>query len=82
MSKRLLYDFVCESCGTEVEKLVDVETREVPCHACYQGKAVRKVPAPSIDYRIGVHPDSKGARKWERMHEQAAKQAYSRDGDE
>lgn len=79
MSKKLIYDFSCNKCGYDFEKLVDSDQRVAPCPEC-GATGYRLIPAPTIDWKMGVNPDSKGSRKWERMHEQAAKREAKRNG--
>lgn len=78
MAKLLLFDFKCNKCGYEFEKLIDSEVRVAPCPHC-EGQSYRLTPAPRLDYRMGVDPDSSRARQWERIHEQAAKQGREED---
>lgn len=73
MSKKLLFDFECNTCGYEFERLVDVDQRAVACPHC-EGQSYRKIPATrGMPISAGVNPDSSMASKWDRMHEQMAK---------
>ena len=78
MAKKLLFDFICNECGYGFEKLIDSDVRVAPCPHC-EGTSYRQIPAPRIDWKMGVDPDSSRSRQWERMHEQAAKQGREED---
>lgn len=71
MSKLLLYDFECTTCGSEFEELVKTTFFTATCPKC-SGTGRRLIPTGKINYRkMGVDPDFPTAgEKWAKMQEQ------------
>ena len=44
------YDFSCEACGHEFQKLLPMGTKEAPCLLC-SGTAQKQISAPHISFR-------------------------------
>lgn len=64
---RRLFDFECPACGNSFEDYVDDKKRKIPCTtAGCDGKAVRQLATPRIDWRkMGLDPAFQTASdKW------------------
>ncbi len=73
MSKLILFDFECNSCGT-FEELVKSSEHSIPCPKC-GASASRLISPVNFDYRLGVQSSSFPtlADKWERMQRSKAR---------
>lgn len=72
MSKLILFDFECRTCGDIFEDLVKSDKLEVPC-SC-GGIAVRTISGTHLDPAMGLTNDFPTmARKWEKRTRQRAK---------
>ncbi len=73
---RLLRDFVCDKCGTEVERYIDTTIDHLDC-VC-GGKMTRIIGMPKVSLD-GTDPDFPGAyEKWASVREQRAREAKKR----
>lgn len=82
MSKLILFDFVCDSCGHQFEELVQPEVYlNVECPTCISGNSHRLPSAGKINYRVmGVDPDFPTAGdKWAKMQIQRREVEKARD---
>lgn len=44
------YDFLCETCGHEFQKILPMGTNKTPCLLC-SGSAKKQISAPNIAFR-------------------------------
>lgn len=73
MSKLMLFDFECKSCGHQFEELVQPTKHLMPCPHC-GWQATRLISTPRFDPRMGLSLDfPTAAAKWARTREQAKK---------
>lgn len=75
MSKLMLFDFECTSCGHIREELVDPECRGINCTEC-DGAMARQISNVRLDWRrMGVDPDfATCADKWAKMQERKSRE--------
>lgn len=73
MSKLIMFEFKCGTCGHEFEELVQPTTNVVDCPKC-RGAATRQISTGHLDWRMGVSRDfPTAASKWARIHRQNSK---------
>lgn len=72
MSKLILFDFECNSCGV-FEELVYSAEHSTPCPKC-GAPASRMISPVRLDYRMGIYSNSfpTMADKWERIQRSKA----------
>jgi putative FmdB family regulatory protein len=73
MSKLLMFDFECASCGHQFEDLVQPQENFSACPECH-GEAIRQVSSPRLDWKLGIDPAfSTLGSKWAKMQWQKSK---------
>lgn len=73
MSKYIMFEFKCGTCGHEFEELVKPTTNVVDCPVC-RAAATRQISTGHLDWRMGVSQDMPTmAAKWERIQRQKAR---------
>lgn len=69
---RTIRDFLCSTCGTITEKLVDTDFRAIECPECH-GDAVEQLSMPTVRLE-GVTGAFPGAHdRWARIREENAR---------
>lgn len=78
MSKLLMFDFECTSCGHGFEELVESSVHSVNCPEC-DGAGARQISPVRSDWRtMGTDPSfPSAADKWAKMQEQKARKEDS-----
>jgi putative FmdB family regulatory protein len=73
MSKLILYDFECNSCGI-FEELVKSTEHSTPCPQCGADSS-RQISPVHFDYRMGIYSSSfpTMADKWARIQREKAR---------
>lgn len=79
MAKLILFEFQCNGCSYEFEKMIHSDQRVTTCPKCNR-PAYRLVSAPTLDPRMGVDLSmTTMADKWARKHEEMAKRKSDED---
>ena len=68
----ILFDFKCQTCKYELEKVIDNTVHAIPCTEC--GGQMNRVISPvrcNLEGLSGHFPDA--ADKWARQHEKAGR---------
>ena len=75
---KIFLDFLCGSCGTVTEKLVDSDYKAIECPEC-QETAVRQMSMPTVKLE-GITGSFPGAAdRWARIREENARIKGKRD---
>lgn len=73
MSKLMMFDFTCQSCGHQFEELVQPTVKVLDCPKC-GWKATRDISLGHLDWKMGVSGDMPTmAAKWDRIQRQKAR---------
>lgn len=69
---KIFLDFLCSSCGTVTEKLINHDVTCIECPECYEN-AVRQISMPTVKLE-GITGSFPGAAdKWARVREENAR---------
>lgn len=71
MSKLIVFEFLCDSCGTVFDDLVQPDVYETQCSSC-GGSGKRLISAARIDWQAFVHgttASEPAIDKWNKMRQ-------------